>query len=237
LLVWALALGLAQVAWGQAIPAKADDAGKAKADAAGASGAVAAPADNAAAPGAPKADARKEAAIKAVKAIVAQAEKTLELCAKEQEKPVEKRDTKKINEYKLTAARIYVNAALKAMGYARNLKGDDKQAFLDEYDKPNRAKGIELLMELALAAEKKGDFRQATILLKDILSIDPKNAEAQAALVRVAEETKTARTDPSRNQGGSEDKTNVKDWEQSYKGDYTGGYTHTDWKKYGRGGW
>jgi len=229
--VWALVgvftLGVASVAWGQAAAAPAADADKAKTDAP-----AAAPAGDAAAP-AVKANANKmEAGAKSVKDLVAKAEQTLELVNKEKEKPAEKQDAKKISQGKMMAARMYINAAQKAAGFARSLKGDDKDSFISQYDKPNREKGIALLFELAQAAEQKKDFRTAVLLYQEILRDDPKNAEAEAALKRLAEEQKAIAS-----KGGGSDKTNPKDWEKNYKQDYTGGYSHTDWAKTGRSTW
>jgi len=228
-LVCLFALGLASVAWGQAF-APADEAGKAKADAP-----AAAPGDNAA-PVPAKTDAKMAAAAKSVKDLVAKAEQTLDLCNKEKEKPAEKQDARKIDALKMTAAKMYINAALKATGFARSLKAEDKESFINEYDKPNREKGIAILLELAQAAEKKKDFRQAMMLYKEILSIDPKNAEAEAATKRVTEEAKAWAKDPA-NKGGGSDKNNPKDWEKGYKSDYSGGYSNTDWAKTGRSTW
>lgn len=193
--------GLALVlAWGFTGIAPAEDAASKsgdapKTDVPAAPPAPAAPAapGAAAAPGAPApaatgADPRTEKAAAPIKETLAQIEKPQKALSDESAKPAEKQDAKKIAQIKESIARLYLTAAQKAKFQCASFKGDDKQAFLDQYEKPNREKAISLLFELANDALAKKDFRNAESLAKQILAIDPKNAEAQAFIKRIAEE-------------------------------------------------
>jgi len=185
------------------------------------------------APAAPVKNIAKDRAIEDVNAQVAIAEKIMKTYDEEMAKPEDKRDAKKALSLKLNAALAYFRAAQKAKVFSPRVKDDEKQAFLDQYDKPNREKAISLLLELADVAKDKKAYQDALSLYKQVLSIDPKNASAEAGIKAITEEMKTAKANGSNNAGGSTDKTDIKPYEQTYKKDYTG--THIDWGRTGRG--
>jgi len=170
-----------------------------------------------------------------VGAQVTQAEKLLKLAEEELAKPEDKRDAKKAQQLKMNAALAYLRAAQKAKGFSVRLKEDERPAFLDQYDKPNREKAVSLLLELADAAKAKKAYTDALALYKEVLGMDPKNASATEGIKAVLEEMKIAKATGSNNSGGSTDKTIIKDYQKGYKQDYSG--THTDYGHTGRGGW
>jgi hypothetical protein len=165
-----LAFGLAAVAWGEdATPA-------------------------APAPTPPKAEKKvvdkSEIAAAAVKNQVAMAEKLMQQVSEEMTKPDGKRDAKKVDGLKLKAANTYVAAAFAAIRGAATLKADEKQTFLDQYDKPNRDKAISILLDLADAAKSKKRNQEATNLYKQVLQIDPKNQAAADGIKAVQDSVK-----------------------------------------------
>jgi hypothetical protein len=230
-LVGVLALGLSMTAWAQDVPWKGEG-DKPKVDAP-APGAPAAPAEGATP--APAVDnAKLEKVAGPVKDVLAQIEKVQKLLDAEIAKPDEKRDAKKILGFKESIARLYLSAAARAKGQAAALKPEEKQPFLDQYEKPNRGKAISILMELANEALGKKDFRNAEALAKQVLVIDPTNTEAQELLKRIVEE-KTAAAKSGNTSGGgtrdqaTKDKMGQKDYTQS------GRDPKTDYGKTGRG--
>jgi tetratricopeptide (TPR) repeat protein len=171
-----------------------------------------------------------------IAAQVAASEKLLKSCEEEMAKPEDKRDVKKAQNLKVNAALGYYRAAAKAKGFSLRLKDDEKQSFLDQYDKPNREKAVSLLLELADAAKGKKSYQEALSLYKQVLGIEPKNAAAEAGIKAITEELKTAKATGSGSAGsGTDNTTTVKPWEQGYKKDY--GAKHTDWGRTGRGAW
>jgi len=237
-----LALGLAVSASGQDLPWKADGDNKAPAGAP-AAGAPAAPGAPAAAvegvtPAGGADTAKLEKAATPVKDILAQVAKVQKLLDDELAKPDGKRDVKRIQNFKESIARLYLSAAQKAKAQAQSAlftKAEDKQAFLDQYDKPNRDKAIALLFELANEALGKKDYRGAEALARQILILDPKNAEAEALIKRIAEEKAVAQK-AAKNTGagggdGLKDKNlnpNLKDWSRTNRD------PKTDYGKTGR---
>ena len=164
-----LAFGLAAVAWGEDAPA-------------------------APAPTPPKAEKKavdkSEIAAAAVKNQVAMAEKLMQQASEEMAKPDGKRDAKKVDGLKLKAANTYVAAALAAVRGAATLKADEKQTFLDQYDKPNRAEAIKILLDLAGAAKDKKRNQEATNLYKQVLQIEPGNQTATDGIKAVQDSVK-----------------------------------------------
>jgi len=195
-LVLVIAWGITCVALAQDVPSKAGDAAKtdppaaAPAPPAPAAPAAGAPgtAGGAPAPATTGADPKLEKAAEPVKGILAQVEKAQKLLSDESAKPAEKQDAKKMTQIKESIARLYLNAAQRAKFQSASFKGDDRQTFLDQYEKPNREKAISLLFELANGALSGKDFRNAEALAKQILAIDPKNAGAEALVKKIAEE-------------------------------------------------
>jgi hypothetical protein len=200
-----LAVGLTAAAWGEDVPWKAGEGDKPAAPAPAVGEAPATPPVKEAT--AAK-DVKMENAVKAIEAKVAQAEKVMDLSKKESEKPAEKQNEKLVNGYKLSAARMYLGAALEAKAQAGRFKKDeDKQSILDQYEKPNKEKAIAIFLELAGVAKQKGDLRAAAGLYQEVLKIDPQNAEATAALKQMQEELKAAQKNGpnSKNKGGGND--------------------------------
>ena len=165
-----LVFGLAVTAWGEEAPAS--------------------PAPTPAPKQEPKVD-KTEKAAAAVKAHVAVAEKLLQQAQEEMAKPEGKRDAKKADGLRLKAADAYVVAALAAFRSAASLKGDEKQSFLDQYDKPNREKAIGIYLELAGAAKDSRRWQEATSLYKKVLQVDPQNQAAADGIKAVQEGMKT----------------------------------------------
>jgi cytochrome c-type biogenesis protein CcmH/NrfG len=129
----------------------------------------------------------------------------------------------------MNAARLYVQAAGKAKANAGQLAKEDKQAFLDQYEQPNREKAITLFLELAAATKEKKDYTDAIGLYNTVLKIDPKNATAVAGIKAVQDEMKTAQANPGNgSQGGNSDQQiqQQKPW-QDYKSSYNGWNTWT----------
>jgi len=217
-LVLVLALGLTGIASAETIPSKAGDPPQTDAPApAAGTPAPAAPAPGAPAPGAsapagtppadgaggapassasatPATDVKVDKAAAPVKEMLIQVEKTQKLLDAETGKPAEKQDAKRIHGLKETIARLYLNASQKAKFQSASFKGDAKQAFLDQYEKPNREKAVSILLELANDALQKKDYRSAEALARQVLACDPKNADAEALVKRIADEKAAAKT-------------------------------------------
>jgi tetratricopeptide (TPR) repeat protein len=150
----------------------------------------------------PKPD-KAEKAAAAVKEQVAVAENWIKQYDEEMAKPEKKRDAKKLTTFKLNAAKAYMAAAMQAKQGAAALPKDEKQAFLDQYEKLNREKAISILLELADAARAKKDYRDAVTYYKDVLQVDPGNTTAEAGLKATLEEMKTgAKNTKDKNTGG-----------------------------------
>jgi tetratricopeptide (TPR) repeat protein len=165
-----LAFGLAAVAWGEEAPA-------------------------APAPTPPK-DEKKvvdkaEKAAAPIKAQMAMADKLLQQASEEMAKPAGKGDARKAEGLKAKAAATYVAAALAANRAAAALKADEKQTFLDTYDKPNREKAISIYLELAGVAKDNRRWQEATNYYKQVLLIDPKNQAAADGIKAVQDGMRT----------------------------------------------
>jgi tetratricopeptide (TPR) repeat protein len=163
---------------------------------------------------------------------IKQVDKIVKTYDNEMSKPEDKRDIKLLQKLKINEAMTYMAASQIAKGFSVRLKGDEKQSFLDQYDKPNREKAINILLELADAALDKKEYKDAISLYQHVLQMDPKNQQAQAGIKKITEEMKTTKSGTNNNGGGTTDKTNIKDYQKGYKQDYTG--THTDWGRTGR---
>jgi hypothetical protein len=145
--------------------------------------------------GAPK-DEKKvdktEKAAAAVKEQVVVAEKWMKQAEDEMAKPDNKRDAKKADNFKMNAAKAYIAAAMAANRGAAALKSDEKQAFLDQYEKPNREKAVGILLELANEAKANRRWQEATNYYKQVLLIDPKNQAAADGIKAVQTEMKSS---------------------------------------------
>ncbi|MCX5682733.1 MAG: hypothetical protein NT049_03510 [Planctomycetota bacterium] len=194
-------LGFAGMALAEdAVPWKAGD--PPKADAPAATGAPAAGETPAL-----SADAKTEKAAAAVKAILAKIEAAQKVGTDEAAKPADKQNAKKISGSKEIVARLYLTASQTAKMQSSSFAADQKQPFLDQYDKPNREKAIAGFLELANDSLLKKDYNNAESLAKQVLKIDPKNAEAEALLKKIAEDKAAdAKTAAKGGSGGSSDK-------------------------------
>ena len=122
---------------------------------------------------------RTETLVAAIKEQVAFAEKLVQQAEEEMAKPDKQKNVKRAETLKTNAAKAYLAAALNA--YRNSVmfsKEDEKQAFLDQYDKPNREKAIALFLELADSARKQKRYSEAVTLYKEVLQIDPQNKAA-----------------------------------------------------------
>jgi hypothetical protein len=188
-LVLALALGLTGFASAQAVPWKTDDPDKTDAPAVPGADAAAGAAGAAPAAGG---DSKMEKAAAPVKKVLTQVDAAQKQIDTELAQPADKQSAAKIRTAKESIVRLYMSAALTAKAQSSSLKGDEKQAFLDQYEKPNRDKAIALMLELANESLAKQDYRSAESIAKQVLGIDPKNAQAEALLKRIAEDKKAA---------------------------------------------
>ena len=131
-------------------------------------------------------EARYNRIAKPIEAKVAEADRALALINKENEKPAEKRNAAAIISLKERQASFYLGAALAArLGTAQVAKPELKAAVLDQFEKPNKQKAIDLWNELAVAAAEKKDFAKAEAYCKRILAIDPENQPAKDALAAI----------------------------------------------------
>jgi hypothetical protein len=188
-LILALALGLTSFALAQAVPWKTDDPDKT--DALAVPGADAATGAAGAAPAA-GADSKMEKAAAPVKKVLAQADAFQKQIETELAMPDDKKNPAKIRTAKESIVRLYMSAALTAKAQSSSLKGDEKQAFMDQYEKPNRDKAIDLMLELATDSLNKQDYRSAESITKQVLGIDPRSGQAEALLKRITDEKKAA---------------------------------------------
>ena len=121
---------------------------------------------------------KTEALVTAIKEQVARAEKLVQQATEEAAKntPVALKNAETL---KLNAAKLYVAIAVHAFQSAAMFtKENEKQTFLDQYDKPNREKAIGLFLELADSFKKQKRSSEAVNLYKEVLKIDPKNDAA-----------------------------------------------------------
>ncbi len=182
-------------------------------------------------------EARFQRLIKPIEAKIALAKKAMEPYEKEMEKPPDKRRPELLKRCKVRAAQMYMGAALAAKRARLSLSKTAHQAFFAEtYEKPNRQKAVDLLLELALQARSEGNLREAVFLYRQVLAADPENAEAKTAMKDLYQQYQQAMRDRatrSRSTGGGEGKTkNPWDWDRDadYKRDWG------DWRNYaGRG--
>jgi len=194
-LVVVVVIGTASMAVAQNVPWQT---GSGNAPAAAGAAATGATASGAAAPAtgtdATGLDPKIAKAVKPVEDQIAQAEKVMKLYNDEMAKPDDKRNVGTANGYKMSAARFYLAAALKAKNVgAQFSKAEDKQTILDQFEKPNREKAVQLFLELADAAHQKKDLNSAVSLYKQVLTIDPQNAAATAGLKQIDDEAKAAK--------------------------------------------
>jgi hypothetical protein len=226
MLVCLMTIGFAAAAWGADIPSSG--AGAAAATAPPPAAAPAKPAVQT--PAAAPKESRIDKTITEIKAQVAVADKFMAQHDEEMAKPDDKKDLKKALTAELNAAQAYYRAALKAKGNSAFVtKADEKQTFLDTYEKPNRDKAISLMLELAATAKEKKAYPDAHNLYAEVLKMDPKNATALAGIKAVDEEARLARMNPTGKSTGGGSNQDIKSWQRDYKTDYSG--THIDWAR------
>ena len=142
--------------------------------------------------------------VKPIEDAIASAEKELELVKKDSDKPKEKPGT--IAGMKVKAADFYLSASNKAKTAATRLPKDKdaaKTTLADQYEKPNKQKAIDLLLEVAKEAMDKKDYATAVALYKRVLAIDPDNATAKDALTESAKLAQAAQANNKNGQGAA----------------------------------
>jgi len=226
LMVVALMVGLALVlaggAWAAGVPWKAD-AGAEAADAAGGASDLKTQME----------PAHYARAIKPIEAKIQAAQGAMKPYEKEMEKPEGKRNQKLLLACKDRAATMYLGAALAAKKAIGMVKDEgQKAAIKEQYEDPNNQKAIDILLEIAAAAQEKNDLRTAVAYYKRILAVDKENAQAKEGLTRIAEQLKQAQADAKKsgNKGGASEEK--KSWEQE---DHSAAGRTTDWSKSDRG--
>jgi len=165
--------------------------------------------------------------VKPIETRMAMAAKAMEPYEKEMQKPEAKRRQALLIACKEQAASHYFAASASARrGIPLVRKDSLKAALKEQYEEPNKQKAIDLYLELALDAHTGGDLRRAVGYYRQILAIDPENAQAKNALLKLAEQYRQAMKDarkPGGKGGGSDE-------------DHSGyGYSR-DWSSVGRFG-
>jgi len=173
--------------------------------------------------------------VKPIETRIALAKKAMEPYEKEMQKDAEKRRQHVLIKCKERAASCYLSASYSAKKAVRLVKKDSlKAALKEQYEEPNKQKAIDIYLELALDAHTEGNLRRAVGYYKQILKIDPENADARDALTKLAEQYRQALEDAKKggSKGGGETE---KPWDQT---DYkrTGREYEGDWSKIGRWG-
>lgn len=154
-------------------------------------------------------------AIVPIEAKVAQAEKVMQAYEKEMEKPEAKRNAALLASSKEKAAALYHAAAVQAKAAAGMMKKEEHKTLVkQQYEDPNRQKAVEMLLELAPAAEDKKDLRKAVTLYKMILAIDPENTQAKEALTRLAESLKKPKAKSATDNKSDSDSETTKPWKR-----------------------
>jgi hypothetical protein len=129
----------------------------------------------------------------------------------EMAKPEGKRSPAKALMLKQNIANAYKAVATLAKSDANRLKKEDRQAFLDQYEQPNREKAVAIYLELAQAAQDKKDYATAVKMFQLVLQIDPQNATALAGMKTLSDmATAKSATGTGAAGGGSSDKANDK---------------------------
>ena len=172
--------------------------------------------------------------VKPIEAKLASAEKIMAAHEKEMQKPAEKRNQRLLVGCKTRAAEAYLGAALAAKKGLNMVKKDShKQAIKEQYEEPNRKKGIDIFLDLATSAHDRGDFRMAIAFYKRILAVDKENDDAKEGLVKIVKEMQEAaragKTSGSKG-GGSDDQ---KSWDRDDPS--RTGRTDGNWSGAGRG--
>jgi hypothetical protein len=207
-------IAAAQVPWKTGDPPKTDGAATPAAPAPGAPAAGVTPPTEGSTGGTPApaggANLKVERAAAPVKKILAQVETAQKLVEEEMAKPADKQNLVKLRGLKENVARLYLNAAQAAKAQSGAFKGEEKQAFLDQYDKPNREKAISLILELANEALAKKDFRGAESLARQALTLDPKNTEVEPLLKKIAEDKAASAKGPAKTDNKTDNKKDKK---------------------------
>ena len=182
-------------------------------------------------------DARFQRVVGPIEAKVALADKAMEAHEKEMQKAVGKRQSKLLQQCKVRAAQMHLEAAKTAMRTQHMVQKKNHKACIQEhFEEPNKKKGIRILLGLASEARTEGNLRQSALFYKQVLGIDPENSEAKVALKELAREYQQAlqgqKNRSKSSGGGSEDK---RSWEWDYDSDHNRDWGN--WRNYdGSGG-
>lgn len=151
--------------------------------------------------------------VKPIEAKLALVERAMKPYEKEMEKPPDKRNKALLASCKEKAATAYHQAALAAEKSAKMVKNEEhKAAIKQQYEDPNRRKAIDILLELAMAAQQKGDIRRAIALYQRILGIEQDNPQAKGALTRIARDIKNTVDKARKDQKKKKDRDKDKSW-------------------------
>ncbi len=131
--------------------------------------------------------------VKPIEAKLALAEKAMAGYEKEMTKPPEKRRQATLISWKEKASAAYYQVALAARKAAKMVKKVEHQAEIKaRYEDLNLRKATDILLAFADEAQQQGDLRKAIAYYKRVLSMDPNNPRAKAALERIASTVKRA---------------------------------------------
>jgi len=144
--------------------------------------------------------------IKPIEAKLSAAAEAVKAYAKEQTKPVGRRNARLLLACKQRAATYYLGAALAARKAVNRLREDRlKQAVREQYQRPNEQKAVDIYLQLAEKARDEGHVREAVGYYKRILKIKGDHARAKEALAEIEKEPRQKPRTGSTNPGGGSD--------------------------------
>lgn len=123
--------------------------------------------------------------VKPIEDKVALAEKAMENYNKTKEKLGDKAKPGELNNIKEAAINMYLGASLAAKQAAGRTKKDTvKAALAEQFEKPNKQKAVDMMMEMATEALAKmpKDFKLAAGLYKKVVAVDPQNEAVKEAM-------------------------------------------------------
>ena len=136
---------------------------------------------------------------------------------KEMQKPVDKRNERLLITLKERSATAHLGVVLAAkQSVARAREDNIKSAIKAQYQDPHEQKAMAVFDELARQAYEAGDVRTAVALYKRILQVDNDNADAKAALEKIAQDIKSGNVpgQTGGSKGGGSDEDKPKSWER-----------------------
>jgi hypothetical protein len=155
-------------------------------------------------------------AVKPIEDMIAQAAKIQGLYDKEMAKPEKSRNLQNLDDWKTGMAKSYLAGSAKAKAAGAQFSKDEeaKKLIAETYEKPLRAKAIEIYMEQAEAFMAKKEYRRAITLFNQVLQIETTNQAAKDGLKLAQDAMKppaptqtTSKTPASSGGGGIKDVT------------------------------